>query len=161
MSTISWGFPNQQAVTDQQVGGLLQYKEVSFTSAQILNMHNSVDLIFDYAAPNMYYNIEKVYWEFTPGATPYTVPADTYFTLYNSQHQFDATILGVPSLASGVSTNSGNFVIPADNTAVANWYYLTNLPNYGSPVYIGLNNAVTLGNGTLKLKIYYQIVQFG
>lgn len=165
MSTISWGFPNQQQVTDQQIGGIWQYKEVDIPSATLINPQlvpmlgiTGVTLI-EPAGVNMYYEW-KMNLEYTAGTTPYTVN-NTVAMLYSVNNLWPSvylTNLGSVSLsnlywqfdsrAGWQNTNDNNFIYDDP----ANSSYLAMTWNVGDLVG---------GDGSMKAKIWYKAVKFG
>lgn len=157
MSIISWGFPNQQQVTDQQVGGLQQYKEVTITSAQLVNdIANGIELL---PAPGVgiYNQIVQIIAEVSPAPTPPDLGGITniyiYGTNYGNLLSFDPAILStsVPmySVGIGYALYSANGIMNAYDMWVSDGWGIRSD-----------GGAIVSCNTYLKLKIWYVTRQF-
>lgn len=148
-----WGFPNQQAITTNELGGLLQYVEVNVTSAQLLNLDTvGASVLPALANPNQYYYIDKCIIEYSPGTTPY-VATGTLYLNNAAMIEASANILVLTDKAFVVLKQPIEFSAAADNIAT-----YQPLPQGAVELFAG--TSPTAGDGTLKVKMWYSIQQF-
>jgi hypothetical protein len=156
MSTLIWGFPNQQQVTDQQVGGLYQYKEVIITSAELINPgvipvgSGTGKELLPPCAANQYYEWE-FNMEFLPGPTTYT--SSGFLQIAPSY------VTSIPINTSEVSSNDPLIFLVGSRMGIN--YDIYNIKT-GDGLYLQITPGDwTDGDGTFKVKIWYKLVQFG
>lgn len=156
MSTISWGFPNQQQVTDQQVGGLYQYKEVIITSAELINPgvipvgSGTGKELLPPCTANQYYEW-KFNMEFYPGPTAYTSAGFLQIA--------PSYVTSIPINTSEVSSNDPLIFLVGSRMGIN--YDIYNIKT-GDGLYLQITPGDwTDGDGTFKVKIWYKVVQFG
>jgi hypothetical protein len=132
---------NQIATT---IGGYQYYSAVTITSSETLTLFSSPVEILPAPGANKYYDF-KVYFEYTYNSSPYTS---------NTLHLVDNTNKRV----------SKEFYIEgSDNVIlVSNMDAQSNLATVNSNLLLGTTlSDPTGGDGSLKVKIYYNIVDFG
>jgi hypothetical protein len=132
---------NQIATT---IGGYQYYSAVTITSGETLTLFSSPVEILPAPGANKYYDF-KVYFEYTYNSSPYTS---------NTLHLVDNTNKRV----------SKEFYIEgSDNVIlVSNMDAQSNLATVNSNLLLGTTlSDPTGGDGSLKVKIYYNIVDFG
>lgn len=183
MSTISWGFPNQEAVTSNQLGGIQQYKEGIITTTEILSWSGGntfTDLIPTTSYPNIII-VNKLILECgvdQPGASNYVITPDIggddnniYINAGIGQWLVNDYLLS--NTGGGQATWSIIGLGGALNAAIPVYGYMSWLATattIGSTscdyLKIGLtSNATITGDAvtgaTLKYKLWYQIHQLG
>jgi hypothetical protein len=132
---------NQIATT---IGGYQYYIAVTITSGETLTLFSSPVEILPAPGANKYYDF-KVYFEYTYNSSPYTS---------NTLHLVDNTNKRV----------SKEFYIEgSDNVIlVSNMDTQSNLTTVNSNLLLGTTlSDPTGGDGSLKVKIYYNILDFG
>jgi hypothetical protein len=132
-----------EQVFNTMPNGYQYYTAITVTSAEILSIQTSQVPLLPTPPINTYYDY-KVFLEYNYGTSPYTVPGN--IRLHNS--------LSVPV---GGSININAFT----NNIVTFGYPNTNLLNEG--IFLGTSSLSnpTGGDGTIKVKLYYNIVTFG
>jgi hypothetical protein len=158
MSTLIWGFPNQEAVTSQQVGGLQQYKEVTITSAQL--MAGVAVTILPAPGPGLYNELVKVIAEVNPGVAPTNLGACTNLKIagqnYGTIYSFKSDILTQPAPVYAVS-NFANWMV-WDST---NLWMQSNYMFIDEAYEFFYDSPVTFCDNDVKLKIWYITRKFG
>jgi hypothetical protein len=137
---------NNGNATWQQQSGFQYYTAVTVTTSEILNIDISPVPLLPAPGSNKYYDF-KVYYEYTYGTTPYlgsSIVIKDSSLIYNLGGA-NLNINGVVnnSVNIGRSTATGGFPLNLDLV----------LTTTGGPL--------TGGDGTMKIKIYYNIVTFG
>lgn len=128
------------------IGGYQYYSAVTVTSAQTLTLNSSPVSILPSISGNKYYDM-KVYSEYNYGTTAYTT--SSALTLIGVSGTTLLDLININSLTGNsvtVSTNSNTSGVGTLNTGVRLFQPSSN---------------PTGGNGSLKLKVYYNIVSFG
>jgi hypothetical protein len=149
---LVWGFPNEQSVTAGEISGSDQYVERTFTKAEILTLGTYKEILP--ATPNnTYYDITKAVIEFKPKSGDYGTPKGN-IELTNG--------IFIGQVDDNMATEKSPKVSILINKAPA-----ASVSGYGSigyPLYFG-NTAGNFSdpggnaNGTLKVKVWYQIRQ--
>jgi hypothetical protein len=142
------------AATGAAVAGT--YIEVDISSAQILALNSAVELLPTSGVGN-YYDIEKMIFEFSQGATDYAATAD--FQIFSNTSDYLVTMSralitntdGIGNKAVKISLGQWN---SESGTAGGGQVLNENLDLFMSP-------APTLGDGTIKVKIWYSVRAFG
>lgn len=152
MSTISWGFPNQEAVTSQQVGGLQQYAEATITSAQL--MAGVAVTILPAPGPGLYNELVKVIAEVNPGVVPTDLGLCTDLKInginYGTIYTFKSDILTQPAPVYAVA-NFANWMVW---DSVSFWMQ-SNFMFIDEAYEFFCNSPVTFCDNDVKLKIWY------
>jgi len=128
------------------IGGYQYYTAVTVTSAQTLTLNSSPVSILPSISGNQYYDM-KVYSEYNYGTTAYTT--SSALTLIGVSGTTLLDLININSLTGNsvtVSTNSNTSGVGTLNTGVRLFQPSSN---------------PTSGDGSLKIKIYYNIVDFG
>ena len=140
------------------VGGGSDYTEaiVNISSAQILSLGSSPVELLPAAGINNYYEIEKVILEYTHVSTAYNFGFPLF--VYSNQGEYAAF--------TGLIQNAQNkFVkLTAFNTTYGSTYNaITNSNSLNEKVTLNTwnNNNPSLGDGTIRVKIYYKVITFG
>ncbi len=134
---------NQLAPT---LGGYQYYSAITVTSAQTLSLNTSPVDILPSISGNQYYDM-KVYSEYNYGTTAYTT--SSALTLIGVSGTTLLDLININSLTGNSVTVATN-----NNTSAAGTL------NTGVKLFQPSSNP-TGGNGSLKLKVYYNIVSFG
>jgi hypothetical protein len=187
MSTLIWGFPNQEAVTSNQLGGIQQYKEGILTEADIINWSGTAAW-YDFLPATTYPNviiINKLILEggvTNPQANGYTItpggdPGD-------NNNIFIASRLGQCTISDDllIMCGSGYVSWTVVEPGSIKWPLVPPGPGYApysvafeditannfDYLKIGIANSSTIvvngdpGTGAqLKYKLWYQIHQLG
>ena len=138
---------------------------VNISSAQILNMGSVGVELLPAPGEGMYYDVEKIMLEIS-GTVNYTVNSDAYLYVYDNifSASYASDILGgyanldeqkvISKMISSPAT------ISADNVPRLSGL-TTNRPLTLEYYSDGGPTNPTGGNGTMRVKIYYKIVEFG
>ncbi len=128
------------------IGGYQYYSAVTVTSAQTLNLNTSPVEILPSLSGNKYYDM-KVYSEYNHATTAYTTSGA--LRLINISGVTILNSININALTENTATVATNGNTIAGGTLNSN---------------ISLSQSTsnpTGGNGSLKLKVYYNIVSFG
>jgi hypothetical protein len=145
-------------------GGGSDYTEtiVNISSAQILAMGTTPIELLPSPGAGKYYDINKVVIEYTHVSTPYTFSADDSIGLwfYDGATYGDYSYLNLPP-------NNVNYVWDTSISGT-NWNAVSELQMVKGQVLnsafeLGMFNGTdpTLGNGTMRVKIYSKTITFG
>jgi hypothetical protein len=133
---------NQIAST---IGGYQYYSAITVTSAQTLTSFSSPVNLLPAPGANKYYDF-KAYFEYTYGTTPYV--SGLLFVVDNTGN----------TITNGVNiTPTQNVILVSNMDSVANNFSTVNSNLQLKPA----STNPTSGNGSLKIKIWYNIVNFG
>jgi len=124
------------------IGGYQYYTAVTVTSGQILTLNSVPVTILPAPSTNQYYDY-KVYLEYDYGTIGYTG--------FSGVRLIDI---------SGTSLSTGISLSVVENQVFIFNGYITN-SILGSPIRLYSSADPTSGDGTIKLKIWYNIVDFG
>jgi hypothetical protein len=132
------------------IGGYQYYSAVTISSGETLTLFTFPIEILPAPGTNKYYDL-KVYFEYTYGTTPYTVGSGQPIRLINTSGN-------TLTVFSSIASISENFCVVANQ-------------NGGAFSFLGsINSNVRLfqpaldpigGDGSLKIKIWYNVVDFG
>jgi hypothetical protein len=132
---------NQIAYT---VGGYQYYSSVTISSGEILTLNSSPIEILPAPGTNKYYDF-KVYFEYYYGTTPYVA---------NTIYLVDGTGKYV--------TREVDIQGPDDSILISNMYSFANYSPVNSNIQLTTPTTdPTGGDGSLKIKIWYNVVDFG
>jgi len=143
-------------------GGGSEYTEtiVNISSAQILAIDLSPIELLPPAGVNKYYDIESIIIEYTFGTIAYG--AGTGMAIrYDSYPEYDIRLIYMDSPESSV------FFVKPESLAKDNQNYLFNAmrpTSINTALIFALSNGTnvpTLGDGTLRVKIYHKTITFG
>lgn len=144
--------------------GTLLYAEVDISIIDILQFNSVAKVLLTAPTlPNSYYDIERVNVEYTHVATVYTITPN------------DAIFIGMDSIGTGQGTCLSALILSTASDSVACGFNLnpvgidpaTNLSvmqfsQVQKPLIMGtLLGDPTLGDGTMKVKIWYYLRFFG
>lgn len=135
-----------------------KYVEIDVTSQQLLNDIGSGIEVVPAPGLNKYVEIEKAIFEFTPGSVTYDSNGNSY--LYLTDFNTNGQVVNISVVLNIVKVYSiakkGAYISSADNVS----YEVDNVLN--QPCYLSTWNGtnLTLGNGSLKLKVWYYIHNF-
>ena len=132
---------NQIATT---VGGYQYYSAVTVSSAQTLTLFSSPVEILPAPGANKYYDF-KVYFEYTYNSSPYT--SNTIFLADNTNKRVTKEFY---------IEGSDNVILVSSMDAQSNLSTVNSNLSLETTV-----SDPTVGDGSLKIKIYYNIVDFG
>jgi hypothetical protein len=152
----------QAIYTIEDISGA-QYTEtiVNISSAQILAMGSTPIELLPVAGANAYYDIDKVIIENVFNTTGYTITNDEVVLQINSNARFLRQILGGSNAWFVIRDLNGTEGVVSASVGAD----IT--PAYGEGLNKGLTintyNATdpTLGDGTLRVKIYHKTITFG
>lgn len=134
------------------------YKEVNISSAQLLSIGTSNVELLPVIGESVYYDIERIIVEYKHVTTPYAFAGDYInISLLNNAMTINTDLI----------TNSYDSFVVLNSFAVLN--EVTNGLNYPDLLYLGypltlgtlLFSDPTGGDGTLKIRIWYNIRKFG
>jgi hypothetical protein len=134
------------------------YIEVPISSAEILDLGTTPKLLLATLGAGLYYDVDKISFEFTEGSTSYTL-TDPYLNLIGlptAQIQSGLITGGVDNIAI-VRGGTSNY---CDTTETASYMGLDSM---GAEIKIGTwnNSNPTLGDGTILVKIWYKVHTLG
>jgi hypothetical protein len=126
------------------IGGYQYYSAVTITSGEILTLFSSPVEILPSPGTNKYYDF-KVYFEYTYNSSTYT--SNTIFLIDNSNKRVSKEF----------------YIEGSDNVIlVSNMDTQSNLTTVNSNLLLSTTvSDPTSGDGDLKIKIWYNIVDFG
>jgi hypothetical protein len=131
------------------------YTEVNISSAQILTLNTSpVSLLLPLVNPNSYYDIDKIILEYKFNSIAYSSPALKIQTTDLTPSSFARIDVGF------ISNTASSFVVlkPSPQTEVLTSLVYERFEVTGAGyVLIATPSNPTLGNGTLKAKIWYRV----
>ena len=142
-----------------QASGGSDYTEtiVNISAAQILNMGTTPIELLPAAGANAYYDIEKVVLEYTHNTTAYTTTNKYLYLDGVSSPAIPPALITATGNAFQIIKPSACFVDPTDEVA-----YNANI-SLNQPITFKAWNSSnpTLGDGTLRVKIYHKTITFG
>lgn len=131
---------------------------VNLTSAQILSLGTSPVTLLAAPGVNKYYDIDKILVEYTHNSTAYTFGFPLYLYLVGGDWMLLPTSFITTATTKWTRLNAWNTdSYGPGNAAVCRGTEL----NKELTLNTWNNTNPTLGNGTLRFKIYYKIVTFG
>jgi hypothetical protein len=143
----------------EQGGGGSDYTEtiVNISSAEILSMGTTPIELLPAAGANAYYDIEKVVLEYTHNTTAYTTTNKYLYLDGVSSPAIPPALITATGNAFQIIKPSACFVDPTDEVA-----YNANI-SLNQPITFKAWNSSnpTLGDGTLRVKIYHKTITFG
>lgn len=157
MSTISWGFPNPGQITTEELGGLFQYKEMIITSDMLKNppsnngpYNDGYMLLPPVANKYCKWNMDIL---FIPGNVPFGSKGDMNLT-NGSFVYFPINFMYITENKPLAYQHTSYFGINYDSNRISP-------QNYSGESLLLLENiqgTITEGNGYLKIKIWYQLI---
>ena len=138
------------------------YLEVDISKEQILAMASEIEILPALPA-NSYYTFSNVIIEYTAGATPYTFTSDWLYL-------WSAQVDEFPLVASSMLASANNQAVELGNSGGAilqvalSWTEaqardMTSIDSLRLSSFNGSNP--TLGDGTMKVKLWYTVRTFG
>lgn len=124
------------------LGGYQYYTAVTVSSAQILTLNSSPVVILPSLSASQYYDF-KMYFEYDFGTTGYTGLTTVRLT-DDSNNQMSA-----------------NIDCATTNNVVAIWNNNYNTSLFNTNIKLINGSDPTSGDGTIKMKVYYNKVNFG
>lgn len=152
-------FYNDGITSTTNYAPLYQYAEVNISSAEILAFDGTPVTLLAAPGVNKYYIIDAIILEYTHNTTAYTF--SDYIAIRESGGDAIATIAGL--ITSGVNKVS---VVKVDGTnldtsPLLNGYFIASTLNSAVTLDSWGGGAATLGDGTIKVKIWYRVMTFG
>jgi len=137
-------------------GGGSDYTEtiVNISSAQILTMGTTPIELLPAAGVGNYYDVEKIVIEFSSGAVQYTTGTITDLTYVSSSGNIINTSVDLIQ-----ATDNIVFMSTIPTYVLNQSYYVSKNESYSLTTNDSTNP--TLGNGTLRVKIYHKTIIFG
>ena len=126
------------------------YIDTELTSAQILNLHITPVTTLPEAGNGDLYIVDKVFLKYSFGTTAYSQSAGN--SIFLTQSYYNNGVRGVDA------SNPLGFTTISDTTYVAIGRYSNSPPIGGDDIKIATNNPITLGDGTVKVRIYYKVI---
>ena len=145
-------------------GSDYQYKEVTLSSAEILDLGNTPIDVLDAPGASNYYEW-KVVLEYTyDGANPYTLASDAI--LVGELNEYNGGIIKSTLITKAVNTvgMTSSFSSDEQATIAATELPVTNVEALNEPLSVTTwdgNNPAGSGTGTILAKVWYKVKTFG
>lgn len=140
----------------------LRYTEVNISSASLLDIDNNNISLLTTLGTGSYYDLDRIIFEFSKGTASYTWTND-YFIINapsGSQTYFDINLI-TSGQTGAIIIKDFNSEMPTGEEFTTNRRINVNGTNSDISIYSFNGTAPTVGNGTIKAKIWYYIRTFG
>jgi hypothetical protein len=144
---------------------------VDISSAQILAIGTTPIALLPAPGVGKYYDIENVTFEYSVGATPYSITSQSVIVSAYASSSINIASISQSILGSQnqvgfgainpnvdvVNIGAGEFITIPKGTVIA----LNSAVELKGLTNLGVANSPTLGDGTLRVKIYHNTITFG